>query len=98
MEDEAPVSMSAGCMNNIFERLEAETRSEAAAPILSLSEKHEGGSASCPRRSARLSAYPFSEIQWKRIAKGVGMKTIDIGAQDEGKLYLLKDRSRPGAA
>ena len=89
LEDEAPVTMSAGCMNNMFERLEAETRTEAAAPTLTLSEKPEEDSILPPQVRKAL-GIPFSEIQWKRIAKGVGMKTIDLGTEEEGKLYLLK--------
>ena len=33
---------------------------------------------------------PLSEIKWKRIAKGVGLKMIDLGEDEKGKLYLMK--------
>ncbi len=88
MEDEAPVSLSAGCMNNLFERLEAETRSEVTAPALTLSETQE--ESILPPQVRKALGVPLSEIKWKRIAKGVGMKMIDLGAEDEGKLYLMK--------
>ena len=88
LEEEAPVSLSAGCMNNLFERLEAETRSEATAPTLTLSDSREDPI--LPAQVRKALGVPFSEIKWKRIAKGVGMKMIDLGAEDEGKLYLMK--------
>ncbi|MEM8688837.1 MAG: ChrR family anti-sigma-E factor [Pseudomonadota bacterium] len=89
MEEEAPVSLSAGCMNNMFERLEAETRTEATAPVLTLSEKVKEDSILPPQVRKAL-GIPFSDIKWKRVAKGVGMRAIDLGDEDEGKVYLMK--------
>lgn len=88
LEDEPPVTLSAGCMNNLFERLEAETRSENNVPKLALSNTQDDPV--LPPQVRKALGVPLSEIKWKRIAKGVGLRMIDLGEEDQGKLYLMK--------
>lgn len=88
LEEEAPVSLSAGSVNNLFERLEAETRSDNKGPSLNLSKQHDDPI--LPPQVRKALGVPLSEIKWKRIAKGVGLKMIDLGEEEKGKLYLMK--------
>ena len=88
LQEETPVALSAGSVNNLFERLEAETRSEAKGPKLTLSKTEDDPI--LPPQVRKALGVPLSEIKWKRIAKGVGLRMIDLGDENAGKLYLMK--------
>ncbi len=88
MEDEEPASLSAGSVNNLFERLESETRGQADKQVqVTLDVKPDPV---LPRQVRQALGIPLSEIKWKRISRGVGLHMIDLGEKDTGKLYLMK--------
>lgn len=88
LEQTKPVGLSAGSVNNLFERLEAETRGKAEQ------ERHDVATMEAdpilPHQVRKALGIPLSEIKWKRISRGVGLHTIDLGEEDRGKLYLMK--------
>ncbi len=88
LEDEASVRLSAGSVNNLFERLNAETAKD---------QKHDDPVSTAveedpilPPQVRKALGIPFSEINWRRISRGVGLHTLDLSDEDEGKLYLMK--------
>ncbi len=88
LEDEAPVRLSAGSVNNLFERLNAETTKDHTHEERIVN--NDESDSILPPQVRKALGVPFSEIHWKRISRGVGLHTLDLGEEDEGKLYLMK--------
>lgn len=88
LEETKPVGLSAGSVNNLFERLEAETRGDAQrdAPA----EQAVEPDPILPLQVRKALGVPLSEIKWKRVSRGVELHSIDLGEEDHGKLYLMK--------
>lgn len=82
-----PVEMSQGALNNVLERLDAETRKPEPVVSVNVSAGRDG---LLPPQLRKVLGVPVSEIKWRRVARGVNLHQIDLGDEHQGKLFLMK--------
>ena len=82
-------SLSPGAVNNLLERLESETRTKETVSLRA-EQTSRCRTSLLPSKIQALIGGAETDVEWKRVAKGVDLHMIDLGASDTGKLYLLK--------